>query len=186
MKYLKELLKEKKYVPVIIAVLVVTEAFLFTFYGYHWLKTVRYLILSAFLVVLGFIDSKRTLIPNQLLIMMLVARAMLLIGEIGAEPAWWKECLKSAFGGLGLGLVIFLAAWFLSRKSIGMGDVKLAAVIGWYLGGSLIWFDLVVCLSLSAIFSIVQLLRKKLTMKDSIPLAPFFSVGTSLILIIGF
>ena len=27
MKYLKELLKEKKYVPVIIAVLVVTEAF---------------------------------------------------------------------------------------------------------------------------------------------------------------
>ena len=181
MKYLKELLKEKKYVPVIIAVLVVTEAFLFTFYGYHWLKTVRYLILSAFLVVLGFIDSKRTLIPNQLLIMMLVARAMLLIGEIGAEPAWWKECLKSAFGGLGLGLVIFLAAWFLSRKSIGMGDVKLAAVIGWYLGGSLIW-----CLSLSAIFSIVQLLRKKLTMKDSIPLAPFFSVGTILILIIGF
>ena len=72
MKYLKELLKEKKYVPVIIAVLVVTEAFLFTFYGYHWLKTVRYLILSAFLVVLGFIDSKRTLIPNQLLIMMLL------------------------------------------------------------------------------------------------------------------
>ena len=64
MKYLKELLKEKKYVPVIIAVLVVTEAFLFTFYGYHWLKTVRYLILSAFLVVLGFIDSKRTLIPK--------------------------------------------------------------------------------------------------------------------------
>ena len=179
MKYLKELLKEKKYVPVIIAVLVVTEAFLFTFYGYHWLKTVRYLILSAFLVILGFIDSKRTLIPNQLLIMMLVARAMLLIGEIGAEPAWWKECL-------GLGLVIFLAAWFLSRKSIGMGDVKLAAVIGWYLGGSLIWFNLVVCLSLSAIFSIVQLLRKKLTMKDSIPLAPFFSVGTILILIIGF
>ena len=118
--------------------------------------------------------------------MMLVARAMLLIGEIGAEPAWWKECLKSAFGGLGLGLVIFLAAWFLSRKSIGMGDVKLAAVIGWYLGGSLIWFDPVVCLSLSAIFSIVQLLRKKLTMKDSIPLAPFFSVGTILILIIGF
>ena len=186
MKYLKELLKEKKYVPVIIAVLVVTEAFLFTFYGYHWLKTVRYLILSAFLVVLGFIDSKRTLIPNQLLIMMLVARAMLLIGEIGAEPAWWKECLKSAFGGLGLGLVIFLAAWFLSRKSIGMGDVKLAAVIGWYLGGSLIWFDLVGVSQLVCNIQYCAAFAKKLTMKDSIPLAPFFSVGTILILIIGF
>ena len=37
MKYLKELLKEKKYVPVIIAVLVVTEAFVFKFLGYNLL-----------------------------------------------------------------------------------------------------------------------------------------------------
>ena len=65
MKYLKELLKEKKYVPVIIAALMAAEVFLFIFYGYHWLKIVRYLVLSAFLVVLGFIDSRRTLIPNH-------------------------------------------------------------------------------------------------------------------------
>ena len=32
-----------------------------------------------------------------------------------------------------------------------MGDVKLAAVLGWYLGGSLIWFDIVVSLSLAAL-----------------------------------
>ena len=56
MKYLKELLKEKKYVPVIIAVLVVTEAFLFTFYGYQRLKKVRYMIQSAIIVFIGFID----------------------------------------------------------------------------------------------------------------------------------
>lgn len=41
-----------------------------------------------------------------------------------------------------------------------MGDVKLAAVLGWYLGGSLIWFDIVVSLSLAALYSIVQLILK--------------------------
>ena len=55
MKYLKELLKEKKYVPVIIAALMAAEAFLFTFYGYHWLKIVRYRGRSGFLFVVGFI-----------------------------------------------------------------------------------------------------------------------------------
>ena len=72
------------------------------------------------------------------------------------------------------------------KGGLGMGDVKLAAVLGWYLGGALIWFDLVISLSLAAIYSIVQLIRKKLNMKDSIPLAPFFSVGTVLILLLGF
>ena len=85
-----------------------------------------------------------------------------------------------------LGFLIFLLARIFSRKSVGMGDVKLAAVLGWYLGGSLIWFDIVVSLSLAALYSIVQLILKKLNMKDSIPLAPFFSVGTILILLLGF
>ena len=85
-----------------------------------------------------------------------------------------------------LGFLIFFLARIFSRKSVGMGDVKLAAVLGWYLGGSLIWFDIVVSLSLAALYSIVQLILKKLNMKDSIPLAPFFSVGTILILLLGF
>ena len=172
----KRTVKREKYVPVIIAVLVVTEAFLFTFYGYHWLKTVRYLILSAFLVVLGFIDSKMNTDSQS-------ASDYDACGKSHASD--WRDrsraCMVEGMSEICIWRPwswsgdFLLAAWFLSRKSIGMGDVKLAAVIGWYLGGSLIWFDLVVCLSLSAIFSIVQLLRKKLTMKDSIPLARFFS-----------
>ena len=186
MEHLKNLIKEKKYILLIQAVLVLGEGFLFSRYGYHWLKAVRYMILTVFMVFLGFIDQQKTIIPNKILLMMVVIRAVLLGGEITVRPSLWMDLLKSAFGGMLLGFIIFLLARIFSRKSVGMGDVKLAAVLGWYLGGALIWFDLVISLSLAAIYSIVQLIRKKLNMKDSIPLAPFFSVGTVLILLLGF
>lgn len=186
MEHLKNLIKEKKYILLILAVLVLGEGFLFSRYGYHWLKAVRYMILTVFMVFLGFIDQQKTIIPNKILLMMVVIRAVLLGGEITVRPSLWMDLLKSAFGGMLLGFIIFLLARIFSRKSVGMGDVKLAAVLGWYLGGALIWFDLVISLSLAAIYSIVQLIRKKLNMKDSIPLSPFFSVGTVLILLLGF
>lgn len=144
------------------------------------------MILTVFMVFLGFIDRQKTIIPNKLLFFMFVIRTVILAGEITVKPSFWLDILKSAGGGMLLGFLIFFLARIFSRKSVGMGDVKLAAVLGWYLGGSLVWFDIVVSLSLAAIYSIVQLLLKKLNMKDSIPLAPFFSVGTILILLLGF
>ena len=85
-----------------------------------------------------------------------------------------------------VGLILFLIAYFLSRKSIGLGDVKLAAVLGWYLGLALIWWDLVVGLFLAGLYSVVQLVRKKLNLKDSIPLVPFLAAGTILVVLLGF
>lgn len=186
MEHIKSIIKEKKYILLIIAALVLAEIFFFSKYGYHWLKAVRYMILTVFMVFLGFIDQQKTIIPNKLLLFMFVIRAVILAGEITVKPSYWLDILKSAGGGMLLGFLIFLLARIFSRKSVGMGDVKLAAVLGWYLGGSLIWFDIVVSLSLAALYSIVQLILKKLNMKDSIPLAPFFSVGTILILLLGF
>jgi len=181
MEHIKSLIKEKKYILLIIAALVLAEIFFFSKYGYHWLKAVRYMILTVFMVFLGFIDQQKTIIPNKLLLFMFVIRAVILAGEITVKPSYWLDILKSAGGGMLLGFLIFFLARIFSRKSVGM-----AAVLGWYLGGSLIWFDIVVSLSLAALYSIVQLILKKLNMKDSIPLAPFFSVGTILILLLGF
>ena len=162
MEHIKSLIKEKKYILLIIAALVLAEIFFFSKYGYHWLKAVRYMILTVFMVFLGFIDQQKTIIPNKLLLFMFVIRAVILAGEITVKPSYWLDILKSAGGGMLLGFLIFFLARIFSRKSVGMGDVKLAAVLGWYLGGSLIWFDIVVSLSLAALYSIVQLILKKL------------------------
>ena len=157
----------------------VVSCFLFYRYDYHWTKILRYLCLAV-------IDHEKSIVPNKLLVAMLVIRAVLLVIEVAVYPVYWKEKMISAVGGMLVGLILFLLAYVLSRKSIGLGDVKLAAVLGWYLGLSLIWWDLVAGLLLAGIYSVVQLARKKLSMKDSIPLVPFLATGTILILLLGF
>lgn len=179
-------MEEKKKVIVVTIVLEILSFVLFFKYGYHWLKIIRYLFLIGCLVILAVIDQKCQRIPNRILLIMTIVRGILLVGEIICFSSFWKEILLSAAGGMLTGFLIFILAWFLSRKSMGMGDVKLAAVIGWYLGASLIWWDLVVCLSFMAVYSLIQLIRKKVNIKDYIPMAPFFALGTVLVLIMGF
>lgn len=180
-----ELIRNKKWICAS-AALVCVEFFLFGRYGYHWTKMVRYILLSVFMTALGLIDSRERVVPNRILLCMLVLRGALLAAEMICFSAYAKEILLSAVGGMAIGLLIFLMAYFFSRKGIGMGDVKLAGVLGLYLGAALIWTDILLSLILAAVYSIVQLLRKKLKAKDSIPLVPFFSIGTILVLIIGF
>ena len=90
MEHIKSLIKEKKYILLIIAALVLAEIFFFSKYGYHWLKAVRYMILTVFMVFLGFIDQQKTIIPNKLLLFMFVIRAVILAGEITVKnPAMY-------------------------------------------------------------------------------------------------
>ena len=49
MEHIKSLIKVKKYILLIIAALVLAEIFFFSKYGYHWLKAVRYMILTVFI-----------------------------------------------------------------------------------------------------------------------------------------
>lgn len=166
--------------------LVILEAFLFWKYGYHWIKTLRYQVLTAFLVALGVIDYREQLVPNRLLLILSGIRGILLIIEVILFREIWADLLISAFAGMGMGFLVFLIAKLIARNGIGWGDIKLTAVMGSYLGSSLILFDILVCLILCAVYSLVQLIGKKKTLHDSLPMVPFFSVGTILLLIIGF
>ena len=67
---------------VIIIFLELVGIFLWKNYGYHWLKIVRYVILTACLVPLGIIDYKQRIIPNKILLVMTGIRAVLLAGDI--------------------------------------------------------------------------------------------------------
>ena len=170
----------------LIAILAAAGIFLWKSYGYHWLKIIRYLILIVFLVPIGAIDFEKKIIPNKFLLVMIGVRGILLIGDMLAYPTYRVELLVSALSGMAIGFLVFLLAYFLSRKSIGLGDVKLVAVIGFYLGSSLIWSAMVGGLLLAGIYSCIQLIRKKVSMKDAIPLAPFLSAGTIFIILMGF
>jgi leader peptidase (prepilin peptidase)/N-methyltransferase len=99
--------------------------------GMEWTLP-AYLLLAVLAVQLARIDVTHHLLPNPLVLTLLVAGlALLALGS--SATAEWAELLRAATGGAIL-FVIFLIMALISPNGIGMGDVKLAAPMGLYLG----------------------------------------------------
>lgn len=157
--------------------------FVFLNYGYPIIRILRYLFLINMLILLAYIDYKKTIIPNKILLIMLGVR----LGFLAIECVFYKDLIYSimlsAFLGLTIGSGVFLLASFIIKNSLGMGDVKLMGVIGFFVGIT----DLFSCMLLSLIISlavgVTLIIVKKITSKDFIPFAPFLALGTIITLI---
>lgn len=158
---------------------------LFAKYRYGPLKAVRYLLLLALLYPIALRDAREKIIPNRWLVYIVVIRAVLFTAEIICFPDLWLENVRFTLsGGLVSGLIFFMA-YVVSRHAIGMGDVKLFAVIGMCLGVKTTYLVMIVSLILSAVYGGCMVLRKKKSMKDEISFGPFAAAGTFLIMLIG-
>lgn len=89
-------------------------------------------VLAAFGVMLGAVDSWTRLLPNAMLVPFAAATIPLLVLAAAASGEW-GGLLGAAAGGAGLFAVYFLLA-LISPAGMGMGDVKLAAVLGLFGG----------------------------------------------------
>ena len=77
----------------------------------------------AVLVVIAAVDLERGIIPNRIVV---PAGIVVLFGDIAAQPHRWREWTIAAFASMLAALVISLG----TRGGIGMGDVKLAFLLG--------------------------------------------------------
>lgn len=96
-------------------------------------------VLAAFGVLLAAIDLRSKLLPNAVLVRFTAATVpLLLLAAVGTGN--WGGLLGAAAGGATLFVVYFLLA-LISPAGMGMGDVKLAAVLGLFGGwaGSAAW-----------------------------------------------
>lgn len=157
----------------------------FALFSYGILKSIRYLLLTGGLFFIAWIDQHEKRIPNKLLLFLLAGRVFLLLLEWIAFPGMGLSLLISSALGMLLGGGMFLLAHFISRGGVGMGDVKLFGVIGCFAGAGTIMPLSFLTIMISAIYSIVMLLLKKLKLKEEIPFAPFVLTGTIVTLAIG-
>ena len=157
----------------------------FFVFSYSILKIFRYLLLYAALFFLAWIDHKQKRIPNKILSRLLVLRAILLVAEGAMFPRMALVIVLSSVLGMLLGGGMFLLARFLSKGGVGMGDVKLFAVIGSYVGSGSIMAVTFLTIVISAAYSIVMLAVKKVRWKEEIPFAPFIWIGTMLAMALG-
>lgn len=85
-------------------------------------------------------------------------------------------CLSGAAGFL-MAAAVMLVVYFVSRRGLGGGDVKLMSAAGLYLGYDGVLTALLYGSVLSAGTALILIARKKMTVKDAIPLVPFLYAG---------
>lgn len=91
-----------------------------------------FLLLAVLGVQLARIDVSLHLLPNPLVLSLLLGGLLwLMAGTLGGQP--WPDLVR-ALASAAILFVIYLILALISPASMGMGDVKLAAPIGLYLG----------------------------------------------------
>jgi len=126
------------------------------------------LLFSIFSFAIAMSDIKTGMVPR-------IAFAL-------AFPVFFALCLLSedpippevlAAGAL-LGLFVFLAAYFVSGKKLGLADVWYAALIGLVLGPWL-WYAAVFCACIAGITYMIAFKKRK------IPFIPLMALGSAIV-----
>lgn len=157
----------------------------FYLFRYGWLKTLRYFLLFWSLGGVAWTDYKNRRISNQVLLLLLAVRTVILLLECLTYPEYWRTLALSAAAGMILSGGMFLICYVIARGGIGAGDVKLLAVLGYWMGGGAIFTVMFLTVLLAALGSGVGLLFRKVSLKQEMPFAPFVLAGTILTMMLG-
>ena len=132
----------------------------------------------AVLVVLSAIDTERRILPD---VIVLPSWALVLAAQVTLDPGRTVEWVAAS---LGASLFLFLALVAYPR-GMGMGDVKLALLLGAALGASVVVGMMVGMLAALA-YSTVLFVRHGLrARKMAIPFGPFLAFGAIVALFVG-
>nr|PZN36773.1 MAG: hypothetical protein DIU70_13885 [Bacillota bacterium] len=127
-------------------------------------------LLAAVLITASLVDLHERIIPNELVLFTVAAWPAL---HVLAPRFSWSWALGGAALGGGTLLLLALA----TRGGVGMGDVKLAAAFGLYLG---VWETAVAVVAaflLGGLSSLALLSLGVVGRRDHIPFGPFLAAG---------
>lgn len=128
------------------------------------------LVFCALLVVITLTDLDRRVIPNAVLLAGAVA-AIAIVGVSDSASLASRAIAAAAAGGF-----LFLVALAYPR-GMGMGDVKLAAVMGLYLGRA-VAPALLIAFAAGALVGVVLIVsRGPSARKQAVPFGPFLALG---------
>lgn len=138
------------------------------------------------LVPLSFIDLEHKILPNRIVLPAIGAGATLFGVAAAAGPgldAWLR-----ALGGGAVGFAAFLALAIVSPRGMGMGDVKLAALLGLglgYLGWAHVFLGFFLSFVVGSVAGLALIAARRAGMKSQVPFGPWLAIGTVVAVLVG-
>ncbi len=152
-------------------------SFFLKYWAFNFLL-VRDLIFASILILIFFIDLKYYLILDRIIwVAIFLAIALNLI----AGPS-----LSDLILGIIIGVSFFLFQYLVSKaKWIGLGDVKLGALLGAMLGWQFTVLTIVLAYLIGGITALLLLLSKQKKISDVLPLGSFLAAAGIIVLLVG-
>lgn len=134
-----------------------------------WIKLFYYLFITASLIAIFVSDLRYQTVLDEVVLFGII---------IAFLYSFFEGSLISILSGLGAGL-FFLSLVLITRgKGMGMGDVKLAVLMGLILGFPKIIIALIIAFLTGALVGVILVLVNKKHFKEPIPFGPFLTGAT--------
>lgn len=164
-------------------VLIFQQPLLGNFSFLNFFHLIYYWIIFSFLIIIFVYDLKHYIIPDKVIYpaigISLIFNFQFLLSK---QFLVFKNSLLSALGAA----VFFLLIVLISKgKWMGVGDIKLAFLMGLILGWPNILVALFSSFFLGAIIGLGLIIAGKKTMKSEVPFGPFLVTGTLLAIFFG-
>lgn len=147
---------------------------------------IAYLPLLWVLVVLSFIDLEHKLLPNRIVVPALVT-GVVLLGVSAALGPGISAWLRALAGGA-VAFASFFVLALISPRGMGMGDVKLSAVLGLalaYLSWGRLFIGFLIAFAAGAVGGIALIAARRAGMKSEVPFGPYLALGTIVSVLFG-
>jgi leader peptidase (prepilin peptidase) / N-methyltransferase len=149
-------------------------------FGLAW-ELPAFLFASAAGVLLAVIDFQHHLLPNRVVGPSIGIGSLLLL--VAALPDGnWDALLRAGLGAVAL-FAGYLVLALISPRSLGMGDVKLAGLLGLFLGWiawSAVFVGALAGFVIQALLALVLLVGRRVGLRGEVPFGPAMMLGAAL------
>jgi len=139
------------------------------------------LIIFCFLIIVFVYDLRHYIIPDEVIYPAIVISVLYNVVSYYASHSIMNN-LYAALGASGFFLFIYLIS---KGQWLGFGDVKLALLMGLFLGSPNILVALFLSFFIGAVVGLFLIAKKQKTIKSEVPFGPFLVIGTTIAFLFG-
>ena len=147
------------------------------------LISLKYLLLTPFIISVFAIDFKDHIIPDRLILILFeIGMISSVIEGFDSLNIFIDRLLGMTIGFAIFGIITLLGGFIAKKKAMGYGDVKLMAALGLIFGIMGILMIIVISFLIAAIVSVVLLIVKKKKFTEYIAFGPYISIASFIVM----